>query len=482
MTKDILIVDDEADICNLVCGILEDEGFETRTASNSNQAFEKISEKRPDLIIQDIWLQGSEKDGIEILEQVKKDYPYLPVVMISGHGTIETAVSAIKKGAYDFIEKPFKSDRLLLMIARALENASLKRENDAFKQKSKPLSDLIGKSGAIDSVRQVLERVSPTNSRVLITGKAGTGKEIAARYIHATSSRSEEPFMTLNCAILRPERLEIELFGSEEEGGTRSGILEQANGGTLFLDEVSDMPLETQGKIVNVLQNQTFQRLGSDRQTHIDVRIIASTNKDLETMIDNGDFRQDLYYRLNVVPVIMPSLKDRSDDIPDLLKYFSDIISDITGMPQKGFTQGAVSILQSYDWPGNVRQLRNVVEWVMIMHGGHEGKSFDVSHLPPEINHMDSAQSSSDSLESGAGSVESYDFMALSLRDAREVFEKAYLGQQIKRFGGNVSKTAQFIGMERSALHRKLKSLEIIGSEKSDQSDKQVEDKKVASM
>ncbi len=485
MTKDILIVDDEADICNLVCGILEDEGFSTRTAANSQQAFEKIADKRPDLIIQDIWLQGSDKDGIQILEQVKKDYPYLPVVMISGHGTIETAVSAIKKGAYDFIEKPFKSDRLLLMIARALENASLRRENDAFKQKTKPLSDLIGKSAAIDSVRQVLERVSPTNSRVLITGKPGTGKEIAARYIHAASSRANEPFMTLNCAILRPERLEIELFGSEEEGGTRSGILEQANGGTLFLDEVSDMPLETQGKIVNVLQNQTFQRLGSDRQTQIDVRIIASTNKDLEEMIDEGNFRQDLYYRLNVVPVVMPSLQQRADDIPELLKYFSGIISDVTGMPQKGFTQGAISALQEYAWPGNVRQLRNVVEWIMIMHGGIEAKSFDVSHLPPEISTGENTQSSYQASE--AGSVESYDFMALPLRDAREVFEKAYLGQQIKRFGGNVSKTAQFIGMERSALHRKLKSLDIIGNEKasdekSDSTAKQVEDKKVASM
>lgn len=449
MAGDILIVDDEADIREIIQGILEDEGYITRQAANADQAYERLGERLPDLVILDIWLQNSVHDGLQILGNIKKDYPHLPVVMISGHGNIETAVSAIKQGAYDFIEKPFKADRLLLLMERALETASLKRENERLKRKAQGPSDLVGDSAPMTSLRNALARIAASNSRVLITGEAGTGKDIAARTIHKLSRRAQGPFVALNCAIMHPERLESELFGVEGDAD-KIGVLERADKGTLFLDEVADMPLETQGKIVRVLQEQRFNRVGGQVPVEVDVRIIASSNRDLNKHMEEGHFRQDLFYRLNVVPVNMPPLRDRTQDIPQLAAYFAGLYSEQTGLPVCRFADSTVAIMQAYKWPGNVRQLRNVIEWVMIM--GATDEPVQPGQLPPEL------------VEAPSGAIESTgNMMALPLREAREMFEKEYLESQIRRFSGNISKTAQFVGMERSALHRKMKQLGING-------------------
>lgn len=455
MNETILIVDDEPDIRNLIKGILEDEGYKGRQAGTAKQAYEEIEKSLPDLVVLDIWLQGSDHDGLQILANIKKRYPHLPVVMISGHGTIETAVSSIKQGAYDFIEKPFKSDRLLLMIRRAIENAVLKQENEALKKKVAKPAKMVGESSAMQNLRQILERVAPTNSRILLTGEAGSGKDIAARAIHSTSNRASKPYLVINCATLRPERLELELFGSDEAGSESTGVIEQADKGTVLLDEVSDMPLETQGKIMRVLQEQRFNRVGGSKEIEVDVRIIASTNRNLEKAIAEGRFRQDLFYRLNVVPVTIPPLRDRIQDLQPLLGYFVQEISEQSGLPSRGFSPQALAAMQTYTWPGNIRQLRNIVEWSMIMKGV-QGGDFEVDDLPPEITGKGPSASDSDSSRQNAN------FMMMPLREAREVFEREYLQSQINRFGGNISKTAQFIGMERSALHRKLKSLNII--------------------
>ena len=452
MTDSILIVDDEADIRNLIKGILEDEGYKARIAGSARQAYEEMEKAMPDLIILDIWLQGSEHDGMQILANAKKRFPPTPIIMISGHGTIETAVSAIKQGAYDFIEKPFKSDRLLVMIRRALETSKLRQENEALKKKvARP-------------PQNALERVGPTNSRILLTGEPGAGKDMAARVIHNLSTRAAKPYMIINCATLRPERLEVELFGSEEGGIETPGVLEQADKGTLFLDEVSDMPLETQGKIMRVLQEQRFTRVGGNRAIEVDVRIIASTNRNLERAIADGKFRQDLFYRLNVVPVQVPALRDRIQDIPLLLEYFAKEISEQSGLPLRGFSNAAIAAMQTYNWPGNVRQLKNAVEWAMIMKGAQSAGEFEIADLPPEITGQSMAQADESALRANGN------FMMLALREARELFERDYLQSQVNRFGGNISKTAQFVGMERSALHRKLKSLQILNGEKEEES------------
>ncbi len=456
MTADILIIDDESDIRALIQGLLEDEGYKTRTAANDETAYRLIGAQIPDLIVLDIWLQGSKDDGLRILETVKKEHPHIPVLMISGHGTIETAVSAIKQGAYDFIEKPFKSDRLFLMIERALETSKLRRENASLRTKIQGPSELIGNSAAMTALQQTLTRVAQTNSRVLVTGEPGTGKDLAARFIHRQSLRANRPFMVLNCAIMRPERLEIELFGSENgvmgEPGM-IGVLEQANGGTLLLDEVADMPLETQGKIVRVLQEQRFQRTGGQQEIEADVRILASTNRDLKKCMDSGDFRQDLYYRLSVVPIEMPPLRDRVQDIGALADYFSAVYAEQTGRTPCRFDPAAIATMQAYDWPGNVRQLRNVVEWCIIMGCTANEDIVRPHQLPPEIT--------TPAQDNSKKSVKAADLVSLPLREAREEFERTYLFAQIKRFGGNISKTAEFVGMERSALHRKLKQLGI---------------------
>lgn len=461
MSTEILIVDDEADIRNLVQGILEDEGYSIRQAKNSDEAYAQVKTRVPGAVVLDIWLQGSQDDGLAILRKLKEQYPLLPVVMISGHGTIETAVSAIKDGAYDFIEKPFKSDRLLLMIQRALENARLLRENAALRRQTMVQDlPLVGRSVQIAQIQQLIDRIAPTNSRVLIGGEAGTGKDVVARMIHKKSGRASGPFLVMNCATMRPERFEAELFGTEDDGrgeGTKIGILEQADGGTLLLDEVADMPLETQGKIVRVLQEQSFVRSGGVHAVQVDVRVLATTNRNLEEMMKAGAFRQDLYYRLNVVPVTLPALRERAGDIPQMAEFFLKQFLGQAGFPVRGFSAAAENVLKSHKWPGNVRQLRNVVEWVVIMHGGSECESFGSEHLPPEFSAARGIAAKGDA----DGATLSDVYVDMPLREAREEFERAYLFAQVARFDGNISRTAQFVGMERSALHRKLKSLQI---------------------
>ncbi len=458
MTREILIVDDEADIRMALSGILEDEGYTVREAANSQEALATIHARRPSLVVLDIWLNNSELDGIGILEAIKHDYTDLPVVMMSGHGTIETAVSAIKIGAFDFVEKPFKSDRLLLIINRAIELSELRRENERLKVSAAVQSSLIGSSAPVIQLQQALDKVAPTGSRVLITGPAGAGKEVVARQLHQQSTRHNGAFVALNCATMHPDRLESELFGTESKGedgetSIRVGTFEQAHGGTLLLDEVADMPLETQGKIVRVLQEQSFTRVCGDVEVEVDVRVIASTNKDLQALIAAGEFREDLYYRLNVVPLVVPALVDRRDDIPDLIEYFMDLSAKTNGIPARPLAQDAMASLQAYEWPGNVRQLRNVIDWLLIMAPGEADEMISADMMPPDIGSISPSVSSS-----GSGQE---DLMALSLREARELFEKRYLEAQIMRFGGNISKTSTFIGMERSALHRKLRTLGI---------------------
>jgi two-component system nitrogen regulation response regulator NtrX len=460
MAHDILIVDDEADIRMLIAGVLKDEGYATREAADSTEALAAIHARQPTLVILDIWLQGSELDGIAILRQLRAEMASVPVVMISGHGTIETAVEAIKIGAYDFIEKPFKADRLLLLVARAIEAAQLRRENAELKLRAGGELDLVGASPAINQLRQQIERVAPTGSRVLISGAPGSGKEVVGRLLHTRSRRSQGPFVPVNCATMRPDRLEIELFGSEaaNNGEPRKiGTFERAHGGTLFLDEVADMPLETQGKIVRALQEQTFERVGGSRRVEVDVRVVASSNRDLSAEIAAGRFREDLFYRLNVVPIRVPPLRERREDIPLLARHFMARGAAAARIQPREFGEDALAALQAYTWPGNVRQLRNLVDWLLIMAPGDAGESVHADMLPNEITAI-------------APSVVKWDkgseIMTLPLRDAREVFEREYLLAQVTRFGGNISRTAAFVGMERSALHRKLKSLGVFGNER----------------
>lgn len=457
MARDILIVDDEADIRMLMAGILNDEGYPTREAADSDSALDEMAIRRPNLVILDIWLQNSRLDGMEILKLIKHEHPNLPVVMISGHGNIETAVKAIKLGAYDFVEKPFKADRLLFVIERAIEAARLRRENEELRLRAGPETELIGTSSGICQLRQAIKRVAPTGSRVLISGPAGVGKEVVARVVHNLSRREHGPFLALNCATMNPERLELELFGCEAgiespEAPRRIGTLERAHGGTLLLDEVADMPLETQGKIVRVLQDQNFERVGGDRQVEVDVRVIASTNRDLGEFMTNGKFREDLYYRLNVVPLSVPALRQRREDIPVLLRYFMARAAKSAGLPAREINEDAMATLQNYDWPGNVRQLRNVIDWILIMAPGGQEDSVHSEMLPLDIGSI---------APSAVGADAGVEVMSLPLREARGIFERQYLEAQVVRFGGNISRTASFVGMERSALHRKLRSLGI---------------------
>ena len=455
MASDILIVDDEADICELVSGLLQDEGYTTRTARDSDSALNAIASRRPNLVFLDIWLQGSQLDGLQLLGTVKEQHPNLPVVMISGHGNIETAVAAIKQGAYDFIEKPFKADRLILVADRALETSRLRREVKELKALGPLPSSIVGRSPAINSLRQTIDKVAPTNSRILIVGPSGAGKELAARTLHGQSSRANGPFVVINAAAITPDRMEIELFGVEQTNGTQArkiGALEEAHGGTLFIDEIADMPRETQNKILRVLVDQTFQRVDGSTKVAVDVRIVSSTSRNIEAEISGGRFREDLYHRLSVVPVRVPPLADRREDIPDLVNYFMEQISQSTGLPQRKIGADAMAILQSHDWPGNVRQLRNNVERLMILAGGDPNAVIDASMLPQDVGSM------VPSMPNGGGGEQ---LMGLPLREARELFEREYLLAQISRFGGNISRTAEFVGMERSALHRKLKALGI---------------------
>ena len=456
MANDILIVDDEPDIRDLIAGVLEDEDYAVRTAATAEKALEEVRKRAPSLVVLDVWLQGSDMDGLSLLKFLKSIDPLLPVIVISGHGNIETAVAAIRRGAYDFIEKPFKSDRLLHLVGRAIESAELKRENAALKSIAGASERWIGESAAANALRSAIEKVAPTNSRVMISGPAGAGKELAARLIHANSLRSDGPFMVVNAASIAPDHMESVLFGEEDINGrpTKIGLFEKAHNGTLLLDEVADMPIGTQNKILRVLTEQRFQRVGGRSDVTVDVRVMSATTKDLKSEIESGTFREDLYYRLSVVPLEVPPLSDRRADIPELVQYFSDRIADSSGLSVRTFAKETIAVLQSMEWPGNIRQLRNIVERVMILSPSDAAHPVGVEELPKDIV----------STRSGA-TTGSAELVGLSLRDAREQFEREYLSLQITRFNGNISRTAEFIGMERSALHRKLKALGVHSSQ-----------------
>ena len=450
MALEVLVVDDEADIRELVAGVLEDEGYAVRSAADSSSAIDAIDDRRPSLVLLDVWLQGSKLDGLQLLEQIKKRDPTLPVLMISGHGNLDTAVAAIREGAVDFIEKPFKADRLLHLVGRATETDRLRREVATLRHQLGPDDQLDGTSVAINTVRATLKRVAPTGSRVLITGPAGVGKEIAARMIHNWSPRASAPFIVLSAAMMSPERVEEELFGSEQNGVSRPGLLEQAHGGTLFLDEIADMPPTTQAKILRVLTDQSYTRVGGQRPVKVDVRVLSATSRNLADEIAAGRFREDLFYRLNVVPVRIPSLRERREDIPELVNHFLTRFAAERRIQTPELSKEAMAALQAHDWPGNVRQLRNIIERTLILTPGDRVGCIEVDLLPPEI--LDSQGSV------GLGGA-SLAIMGSPLREARESFEREYLKIQIRRFSGNISRTASFIGMERSALHRKLKAL-----------------------
>ncbi|MBY0582994.1 MAG: sigma-54 dependent transcriptional regulator [Sphingomonas sp.] len=453
MALDILVVDDEGDIRDLVSGVLEDEGYETRSAADSDAALEAFATRRPSLVLLDVWLQGSRLDGLELLDELKRLDPTIPVLVISGHGSLDTAVAAIRRGATDFIEKPFEADRLLLLVERATETERLKREIASLRASAGREDDLTGSSSAINGVRATLKRVASTGSRVLIMGGAGVGKEVAARLLHGWSQRASAPFVVVSAARMSPERMEEELFGIEEgEGIIRPGLLEQAHGGTLFLDEIADMPMATQAKILRVLTDQSFTRVGGQRVVRVDVRVVSATARDLTQEIAEGRFREDLYYRLNVVPVRIPGLAERREDIPALVAHFVAHYASERRVPTPEVAADAMVALQSYEWPGNVRQLRNVVERTVILAPGDRIGQIDLDLLPGEVL--------GDQADLGVGSVATA-IIGTPLREAREIFEREYLRVQIRRFSGNISRTATFIGMERSALHRKLKLLGI---------------------
>jgi two-component system, NtrC family, nitrogen regulation response regulator NtrX len=454
MANDILIVDDEEDIRELVAGILSDEGHAARTARNADEALAAIATRRPHLVFLDIWLQGSRLDGLQVLEAIQKLHRALPVVMISGHGNIETAVSAIKMGAYDFIEKPFKADRLVLVAERALEAYKLRREVSALRQRAGVQDRIVGSSMPAHQLQAAVARLAPVNSRVMITGSPGVGKELAARVMHAQSGRAEAPFIVINSATMTPENMEIELFGFEgaSHGDFRIGALEEAHGGTLFFDEITDMPKETQAKILRVLVDQNFQRVGGLTRVEVDVRIITSSARDVQLCIEDGLLREDLYHRLAVAMLRVPSLAERREDIGELVEYFTEQTSAASGLQRRKVTEDALAVLQMHDWPGNIRQLRNAVERLMILTAGEPGAEITAEMLPADVGEL---------VPATPAGVRGEKLMSLPLREAREVFEREYLVAQLNRFSGNISRTAEFIGMERSALHRKMKSLEI---------------------
>ena len=453
MALDILIVDDERDIRELVAGILSDEGYDCRTAADSITALAEIDAKRPSLVLLDVWLHGSPMDGLEVLDAIKQREPDLPVLIFSGHGNIDTAVSAIGRGAADFIEKPFEAERLLFLVERATETESLRRENARLRQDFTSPDEFTGSSLAINTVRATLKRVAATGSRVLISGPAGVGKEVAARLLHGWSPRAGKAFVTVNSARITPERFEHELFGEEMDGQlVRPGLLEMADGGTLYFDEVADMPESTQARILRVLTEQSFVRVGGKRQIGVDVRVVSSTSRDLEQEIAEKRFREDLYYRLSVVPVAVPPLSERREDIPALADHFFARFATEQGLAAPEISQEAFTLLQAHDWPGNVRQLRNIVERTVILASRERLVRIDADMLPSEL-----------SGGQGDGHSDHPSLMGVPLKEAREYFEKDYLRTQIRRFSGNISKTAHFVGMERSALHRKLKMLGLTG-------------------
>ena len=451
----ILITDDEKDIRELIGDILKDEGYSVRLDSNSDECMAAINEDPPALMILDIWLKDSRMDGIDILKAVKRDNPDIPIVIISGHGNIEIAVAAIKQGAYDFIEKPFNIDQLMVVVSRAMETSRLRRENADLRRRDVTSTDMLGSSAAFKALKAHLEKVTKSNGRVMLTGPAGSGKEMAARFIHQHSNRAGAAFVTVSSATIEPERMEEVLFGRETaDRGVEKGLLEQAHGGVVYFDEVADMPLGTQSKILRVLTEQQFTRVGGNDKVRVDLRVISSTTRDLRREIAAGRFRQELFDRLNVVPIAVPSLEERREDIPELTRHFIDMFHRTQGLPLRDLTPEADAMLQTMQWPGNVRQLRNVIERVLILGDGTD--PIDTRELPGQETASDT----------GGRLVLGGAMATLPLREAREVFEREYLITQINRFGGNISRTAGFVGMERSALHRKLKSLGVVGGQK----------------
>lgn len=462
MATDILIVDDEDDIRKLIAGILDDEGYETREAANSTEAFAAIAARQPSLIILDVWLQNSQYDGIQMLGMIRRDNPAQQVVVISGHATFDMAVRATKMGAYDFLTKPFKTDVLLHTIERAVEDERLRRENQLLREQvGEPVVELSGNSPATCQLRQSLEKVAPTDSRVLISGAPGVGKSVAARLLHANSPRRNGPFVELSCAGLDAQRIETALFGTEatEDKARRIGVLERAHGGTLLLDEVADMPLETQAKFVRVLHKPQFQRIGGDGAVEVDVRVIASTSRDLKREIEAGKFREDLYYRLGVVPLSIPPLRERRADIPALATELMARAAARKGRPACELSEEALIALQAYEWPGNVWELINVIERLLLSQTADGGKRISADMIAEAIG-----KGSPDFLQGDAN----LGIMNQPLRDAREAFERQYLSFHLARFGGNISRTATFVGMDRAALHRKLKGLGVHNAEKAE--------------
>ncbi|MGR3540935.1 MAG: nitrogen assimilation response regulator NtrX [Hasllibacter sp.] len=452
--SDILITDDEKDIRELISDILEDEGYATRLAGTSAECMARIEEEPPALMILDIWLKDSAMDGIDILKSVKRTHPDIPIIIISGHGNIEIAVAAIKQGAYDFIEKPFNIDQLTVVIKRAMETSRLRRENVELKRGGSQAVEMVGDSAAFRTLQSQIEKVTKSNGRIMLTGPAGAGKEVAARMIHADSPRASSPVVTVSSASIEPDRMEDVLFGREGgAGGVEKGLLEEANGGVLYFDEIADMPLATQGKILRVLTEQQFTRVGGTAKVRVDLRVVSSTNRDLEQLVAEGKFRSELYHRLNVVPLAVPSLEERREDIPLLARHFVEVFNREQGLPLREFSSEADALLQTMLWPGNVRQLRNVVERVLIL--GDGTGPIEARELPGE----NGGAEAEDGRVVLAGSL-----ATMPLREAREIFEREYLLTQINRFGGNISRTATFVGMERSALHRKLKSLGVVTS------------------
>ena len=452
MALEVLVVDDEADIRDLVSGVLEDEGYAVRTAADSTAALDAIDDRRPSMVLLDVWLQGSRLDGLQLLQEIKRRDASIPVLVISGHGNLDTAVAAVREGAIDFIEKPFEAERLVYLVDRTTETDALRRENATLRKQFGQDEQLNGASVAINTVRATLKRVAPTGSRVLITGPGGVGKEIAARMIHQWSPRAKAPFIVLSAAMMSPDRVEEELFGSEIDGVARPGLLEQAHGGTIFLDEIADMPLTTQGKILRVLTDQSYHRVGGQRPVKVDVRVLSATSRTLSEEIAAGRFREDLYYRLNVVPVKLPALRERREDIPELVSHFLARFAAERRIPTPSLSDEAMAALQAHEWPGNVRQLRNIIERTIILAPGDRVGCIEVDLLPSEVLESQSSTGVNSSTMTIMGSP---------LREARESFEREYLKIQIRRFSGNISRTASFIGMERSALHRKLKALGI---------------------
>tara|TARA_Y100000590_G_scaffold455853_1_gene605255 strand:- start:24 stop:1388 length:1365 start_codon:yes stop_codon:yes gene_type:complete len=452
MTKEILVVDDNSDIRQLISGILKDQGLAVREAANFNQALLEINKKLPDVAIIDVKLDKGDNDGIELLVHIKKIDDDVPVIMISGHANVQMAVDSLKLGAFEFIQKPFSTERLLNFLKRAIENVDLKKEKRILENKLFHSYEIVGKSQSIEKVKNLISKLSNTESRIFISGPAGSGKELVARQIHKQSQRSKKPFVVVNGALLDPQKYELELFGSENTNETTSyGFFEKAKDGSLLIDEVTEIPLETQAKILRVLTDQKFRRVNGSKEINVNVRIISTSSKNIREEVDKGNFREDLYHRLNVVPIFLPPLKERTEDIPLLLNYFSKKISELNGINETKLDTN-FNLYYSYDWPGNVRELRNLVERISILSLNENANN--INQLVQDALIQKNVSKNLDSYES---------VLSYPLKEAREKFEKNYLTSQLKKNKGNISKTAEFIGMERSALHRKLKTLGVKG-------------------